>query len=183
MGGAGPSRSRNVFNYLYVHSYKKHVDMGKKPAAEERRTGIAHAPTLKAEQTGCTEAVCGVVESCEPASKAKWMKVAVNIGDEAPVTLASNFDGLDIGSRVVVAVVGSFVGDVEVLAQERAGVLSHGLLCDSAMLGWCVPLACAGTHRAPRTAHRPPPPRGPGPSGDDCISGKLLNPVTPSARY
>ena len=41
-----------------------------------------------------------------------------------------------MGSRVVVAVVGSFVADVEVVAQERAGVLSHGLLCDSAMLGW-----------------------------------------------
>jgi hypothetical protein len=58
--------------------------MGKKAPAPalERREGVAHAPKLKAEVQGCTEAVCGVVESCEPTGKAKFMKVTVNIGDE-----------------------------------------------------------------------------------------------------
>ena len=108
-----------------------------KPAATagQRVEGVTGAPTLKAEVSGCTEAVCGEVEACEKAA-GKFFKLTVNIGDEQPVPIVTSWDGVGVGSRVVIAVVGSFVADVEVTPVERGGVVSQGLLCDSLMLGW-----------------------------------------------
>ena len=111
--------------------------MGKAAPVEtvKRNNGVTGAPVLKDDVSGCTEAVCGVVEACEKAS-GKFVKLSVNIGDEVPLTIATNWDGVGEGSRVCIAVVGSFVADVEVTPVERGGVTSQGLLCDAAMLGW-----------------------------------------------
>ena len=75
------------------------------------------------------------MEACEKAA-GKFFKLTVNIGDEQPVPIVTSWDGVGVGSRVVIAVVGSFVADVEVTPVERGGVVSQGLLCDSLMLGW-----------------------------------------------
>lgn len=52
--------------------------------------------------------------------------MSVDIGEDSPVEIATSWD-VHSGARVVVAVAGSLVGDVEI-SQPR--------LCDSAMLGW-----------------------------------------------
>lgn len=49
--------------------------MPPKEAAPKRNEGVAHAPVLKADVQGCTEAVCGLVTSVEPsAGKGKSRK-------------------------------------------------------------------------------------------------------------
>lgn len=50
--------------------------------------------------------------------------------------IVSSWDGVDVDSRVVVACVGSLVNEQEVTKTTVAGVVSEGVLCDTAMLGW-----------------------------------------------
>lgn len=98
-------------------------------------TGVSGNPLLKKEQVGCTDAVVGVVESVEDCVEVgKRKKLLVNIGAEV-VTIVSSWT-VNVGNIVAVATVGSFCGDVEVLAATVAGVETNGRLLDPATLGW-----------------------------------------------
>jgi len=93
------------------------------------REGVAGAPTLKAAPTGCSHAVCGLVEASEPAAagkKAGAVRLTVDVGEGEPLTVVS-LSSVDIGARIVVALVGSSIGDAEV---------SQPTICTAAMLGW-----------------------------------------------
>lgn len=93
------------------------------------REGVSGAPTLKDAPTGCSHAVCGVVEASEPAAagkKAGAVRLTVNVGEAEPLTVVSP-SAVDVGARIVVAMVGSSIGDVEV---------SQPTICDASMLGW-----------------------------------------------
>lgn len=160
--------------------------MAPKEKAIIRVEGVKHAPTLKEEVKGCTDAVCGVVETMEKAS-GKFLKLSVNIGEELPLSIVTNWEGLDVGLRVCIAVVGSFVADVEVKPVERGGALSQGLLCDSSMLGWAggttgspvllptsfEPGMPAPTERPKRTAANVEDPRDPS-AGAEALFGPVL---------
>jgi len=99
--------------------------------------GVKGNPKLKAEATGCTDAVTGLVNEClATAGKNKLKKLSVDIGQEVPVTIVTSMDSISVGSRVVVARVGSFVNEQEVKKTTFGDDISEGLLCDTAMLGW-----------------------------------------------
>lgn len=102
-----------------------------------RCVGVTGAPILKEQATGCTDAVAGLVSECEAtAGKSKLKKLTVDIGQGSPLTIVSAFESVSVGSRVVVALVGSFVNEKEVKTTTVGDVISEGLLCDTAMLGW-----------------------------------------------
>jgi len=96
-------------------------------------------------QPGCTEAVCGIVEDVTKVNH-RWYRLSVNIGDDisAFLPIMTTWANVTLGQRVAIAVVGSCVGDFEVVASERGGVVSQGNLCDGKMLGWAVEVANPG---------------------------------------
>lgn len=99
--------------------------------------GVKGAPKLKAEATGCTDAVAGLVNECDTTTgKNGLKKLTVDIGEELSLTIVTTLDGVEVGSKVVVARVGSFVNEQEVKKVIVGDVASEGLLCDTAMLGW-----------------------------------------------
>ena len=98
------------------------------------REGVSGAPTLKAAPSGCSNAVCGLIEAKEDTGK-KNVRLTVNVGDAEPLVVVSAVD-VDVGMRIVVALPGSSVGDDEV---------TQPLICDAVMLGWegkGAPVAC-----------------------------------------
>jgi tRNA-binding EMAP/Myf-like protein len=89
----------------------------------------------------------GVVLSCEEAAKKKGsrpliiLKVDVGNGKEDGVPVVTNAPNVREGSRVVVVLAGSVVvgeGGEEITLTKTsvAGYPSHGMICDSKMLGW-----------------------------------------------
>ena len=92
------------------------------------REGVANAPKVLDAPSGCSNAVCGVVEAIEPvtAGKKTSHRLTVDVGEEVPLTVVSS-TLVDVGGRIVVALAGSTVGDVE---------LSQPKICDAVMLGW-----------------------------------------------
>ena len=88
------------------------------------RAGISGAPTLKDAPTGCSNAVCGIV--LEAVASGKKATLTVDVGESAPVKLVSSTN-MDVGSRIVVALAGSSIGDTEVVEPT---------ICDAHMLGW-----------------------------------------------
>ncbi|KOO35300.1 hypothetical protein Ctob_012469 [Chrysochromulina tobinii] len=106
------------------------------------RQGVAGAPTLTEAPTGCSHAVCGLVEKNEEVGTGKKMTytLTVNVGEELPLILASTV-AVDVGARIVVALAGSCIGDVEVSAPT---------ICDAQMLGWTGP-SSAGPALLPKT--------------------------------
>ena len=88
------------------------------------RAGISGAPTLKDAPTGCSNAVCGIV--LEAVASGKKATLTVDVGEQAPVKLVSSTN-MDVGSRIVVALAGSSIGDTEVVEPT---------ICDAHMLGW-----------------------------------------------
>jgi len=99
--------------------------------------GVQGNPKLKADATGCTDAVAGLVNECVvTGGKNKLKKLSVDIGQQVPLTIVTSMDSISVGSRVVVARVGSFVNEQEVKATTFGDDVSEGLLCDTAMLGW-----------------------------------------------
>ena len=89
------------------------------------REGVSGAPTLKAAPVGCSNAVCGLVTASEPVA-GKKVRLTVDVGEEQPLTVLSAAS-VDTGARIVVALVGSSIGDTEVTIPT---------ICDAAMLGW-----------------------------------------------
>ena len=86
----------------------------------------------------------GVVLSVEENAKkgGKTLRIcSVNIGEDEPVTIVTNAPNVREGSRVVVAPAGTTVlndegEEMEVTKTSVGGVMSHGMMCDSRMLGW-----------------------------------------------
>lgn len=93
-----------------------------------KREGVAGNPTVLDAPSGCSNAVCGLVEASETvvAGKRSTFKLCVHVGDEAPLTLVSSAE-IAVGSRIVVALAGSSIGDAEV---------SEPTICDADALGW-----------------------------------------------
>jgi len=111
--------------------------MSQKSGGVAVRVGIKGNPKVKEAATGCTEAVTGVVQTCESiAGKTKMLHLTVDVGQAALLTIVSSWDGIVVGSRVVVACLGSLVNEEEVQKIIVGGVTSEGQLCDTAMLGW-----------------------------------------------
>jgi hypothetical protein len=92
------------------------------------REGVSGAPTLTEAPSGCSNAVCGVVESTEPvvAGKKTTHRLTVNVGEEALLSVQSKAE-VEVGSRIVVAMAGSSIGDA---------VISEPKICDADTLGW-----------------------------------------------
>jgi len=79
----------------------------------------------------------GVVLSTEAVPKKdKLLLLSVDVGNEEPLPIVTNAPNVSEGSRVVVATVGSKVGEEEVKRAIVGGVASVGMLCDNPMLGW-----------------------------------------------
>lgn len=91
------------------------------------REGVSGAPKLKDAPTGCSNAVCGIVEASEAAGKKT--SLTVDVGEAEPLKVVSP-EPFDAGTRIVVALVGSTIGDVEV---------TQPTICTAAMLGWAGP--------------------------------------------
>lgn len=57
-----------------------------------RREGVAGAPPLTDAPTGCSNAVCGLVEASEAAAAGKkGQRLTVNVGEEVRLTVVSTF--------------------------------------------------------------------------------------------
>ena len=114
--------------------------------APKKREGVKGAPTEQNAATGATEAICGLVTKCEPIEKSKAKKLSVDVGrgDGGDLTIVTSWD-VSEGMRVVIAVVGSFVNEAEVVESVVSGVSSCGLLCDGTMLGWTGAGVAAGS--------------------------------------
>jgi len=82
--------------------------------------------------------VVGKVADLEKvAGKDKLLKLNVDVGSGAPLTLVTNAPNVSEGSHVVVAMVGTELNDgTEVKKATVGGVSSEGMLCDPPMLGW-----------------------------------------------
>ena len=84
--------------------------------------------------------VCSIV-TCEPVpAKDKLKKVEVDVGDGTLVTVITNAPNVRVGTRTVLATVGT---ELEVSGEEITvkktnvgGIFSEGMICDSVMLGW-----------------------------------------------
>ena len=107
-----------------------------------RREGVANAPTLTEAPTGCSNAVCAIVEASQALSSGKKSahKLTVNVGEAEPLTVVSAV-AIDVGSRIVVALAGSSIGDAEV---------SEATICDADMLGWKGPSSGTGPALLPK---------------------------------
>jgi hypothetical protein len=92
------------------------------------REGVSGAPALTEAPSGCSNAVCGVVESTEPvvAGKKTTHRLTVNVGEDALLSVQSKVE-VEVGSRIVVAMAGSSIGDA---------VISEPKVCDADTLGW-----------------------------------------------
>jgi len=119
------------------------------------REGVAGAPTLTEAPSGCSNAVCGVVESTEPVvtGKKTTHRLTVNVGEEAPLSVHSKVE-VEVGSRIVVAMAGSSIGDAEI---------SEPKICDADTLGW------QGPSNGPSST---------APSGNGLSTGPVLLPKT-----
>mmetsp|Transcript_31946 Transcript_31946/g.48600 ORF Transcript_31946/g.48600 Transcript_31946/m.48600 type:complete len:172 (+) Transcript_31946:67-582(+) len=86
----------------------------------------------------------GAVLSIEESAKkgGKTLKIcSVDIGSEKSITVVTSAPNVRNGSRVVVAPAGSTIindegEDMKVEKTSVGGIMSHGMLCDSTMLGW-----------------------------------------------
>lgn len=141
-GETGRERTPNAssfFKFSKCEILHRICGIGKNMAS---RQGVAGAPTLTEAPTGCSHAVCGLVEKNEEVGTGKKMTytLTVNVGEELPLTLASTV-AVDVGARIVVALAGSCIGDVEVSAPT---------ICDAQMLGWTGP-SSAGPALLPKT--------------------------------
>ena len=107
------------------------------------REGVAGAPTLTEAPSGCSNAVCGVVEASEivTGSKKTTHKLTVNVGEEVPLSVHSTVE-VAVGSRIVVALAGSSIGDSEI---------SEHKICDADTLGWKGPSNGTGPVLLPKT--------------------------------
>ena len=108
-----------------------------------KREGITGAPTLKDAPSGCSNAVCGLVEASDAvaAGKKTTHKLSVDVGEKAPLTITSA-TAIDVGTRIVVALAGSSVGDLEI---------SEPIICDADMLGWKGPSLGPGPALLPKS--------------------------------
>lgn len=93
----------------------------------------------------------GCILAVEPVQKQKDLKkVLVDIvGDQdesKAIRVVTNAKHVDVGDRIVVALVDAIVpagarldedsNAIQIRPTSVAGVMSHGMLCDSVMLGW-----------------------------------------------
>ena len=101
-----------------------------------QREGITGAPIVKEEISGCLGGICGTVEDIVELEGGK-RKVVVRIGEAVTdtVVVVTKFT-VAPGKIVVVAPVGSMVGNSEVTAKTVLGVETTGRLLDEATLGW-----------------------------------------------
>jgi hypothetical protein len=107
-----------------------------------KREGVAGAPTLTAAPTGCSNAVCGLVEASEPvAGKKTTYMLSIDVGEQAPLSISSAVE-IDVGTRIVVALAGSCIGDAEI---------SEPVICDADMLGWKGPSTGPGPALLPKS--------------------------------
>ena len=107
------------------------------------RQGIAGAPELTDAPTGCSNAVCAVVvESAASSAKKNVFTLTVDVGEADHLTVTSNGFAVDVGSRIVVALAGSSIGDAEI---------SEPTICDENMLGWKGPSAGPGPAQLPKS--------------------------------
>jgi hypothetical protein len=105
----------------------------------EGRTGVAFNPEIMAAPVGCTNAVCGLVIAVETleklVAKKKQYIVTCDVAEENYVKVATLLS-VEVGQLVVVALLGSLVGDSVVGAKDVGGHTTTGRLCDVAMMGW-----------------------------------------------
>lgn len=83
--------------------------------------------------------VCKVIE-CEDVKnkdRLKKLKVDIGKGDDDCITVVSNAPNVRLGTRTVVALVGTVLPNDEVVQKVVvAGITSQGMLCDSPTLSW-----------------------------------------------
>eukprot|EP00040_Diaphanoeca_grandis_P031077 m.185150 g.185150 ORF g.185150 m.185150 type:complete len:169 (+) comp32222_c0_seq4:69-575(+) len=68
--------------------------------------------------------------------KDKLHVLQVDVGQEANLTIVTNAPNAQEGKRVVVATIGSVVGEITVDKRSVGGTMSEGMLCDNPMLNW-----------------------------------------------
>jgi tRNA-binding EMAP/Myf-like protein len=96
-----------------------------------------------------------IIISSSKTSKTKTLKLcSINIGQGEPVPVVTSAPNVRLESRVVVALAGSTVvtngGELIKLQPTLVGgKLSHGMLCDSKMLGWSGGAAGVAVHLPP----------------------------------
>jgi tRNA-binding EMAP/Myf-like protein len=91
---------------------------------------------MKEAASGCSDAVCGIVENFEEMpGKGNYKKLLVDVGMKDLLVIVTDWEVVN-GMRCVIAMLGSFVGDDEVTEKKMGGVVSQGALCDGFMLGW-----------------------------------------------
>lgn len=85
--------------------------------------------------------VVGHVIDCSPVTgKSNLKRCEIDVGAEEPIIVVSNAPNVRQGTHTVVALIGTEVEiageSVIVKKQVVGGVMSAGVLCDTAMLGW-----------------------------------------------
>lgn len=79
----------------------------------------------------------GFITSCEPiAGKDKLRKLVLDIGAAAPITVVTNAPNVAEGVKVVVATIGTEVGEIVIKKTAVGGVVSEGMLAEPKNLGW-----------------------------------------------
>lgn len=81
---------------------------------------------------------CNSLESGKKKGKGKkaLSKLGIDVGNGEVITVVTNAKHVEEGKRVVVARIGATIGDIEVSKTSVGGVSSHGIICDSHMLGY-----------------------------------------------
>jgi len=91
----------------------------------------AYHNTKMPDRTGL---VVGLIEEVEPVAGKRLNKCTVNIGADESITIVTNAMMIEAGKRVIVAPVGSIVGDTPIAKAQVGGVWLEGMLCDAPMV-------------------------------------------------
>ena len=80
--------------------------------------------------------VVGKILECEDVSGGKAKKLSIDVGLDAPLTIATTATNVAVGKHVVVAKVGAVIKDETIKVATVYGVGSQGMLCDNSALNW-----------------------------------------------
>lgn len=135
---------------------------------EPRRDGGAGEGTPCEEEDAYAHICVGRVVQCAEVrgSKLRRLKVAVSSGadDASALDVVTSASNVREGQKIAVACVGAVVHGERVTKTSIKGCPSHGMVCDSAMLGWSgggagaaaiLPDDCVVGSPPPRTRPRP----------------------------
>ncbi|MCB9787278.1 MAG: phenylalanine--tRNA ligase subunit beta [Deltaproteobacteria bacterium] len=116
----------------------RHVDLDGVDADELGRRftlNVAELDAVHRVGAGLEGLVVGLVQRAEDVPDTHLHACTVDVGDGTPRSIVCGAPNVAAGQRVVVALPGAVVGDLEIVERPLRGVLSQGMICSERELG------------------------------------------------